>query len=95
MADGPQVVDDQVTNAKYIAPEQVVPSSLNQTYSHVYDSAVESGQNDSKSLKRTEHQTVCGIRRCTFWILVVSALLVIGITIGGSVGGTLAVQDSR
>jgi hypothetical protein len=40
-------------------------------------------------------RTILGMRRRNFWILLAIALVIVAATIGGSVGGSMAVRNSR
>jgi uncharacterized protein involved in exopolysaccharide biosynthesis len=42
---------------------------------------------------KQNHRKVFGIWRRNFWILVILAIVLVGATIGGSMGGVLAVQN--
>ena len=42
---------------------------------------------------KQNHRKIFGIRRRNFWILVSLAIVLVGATIGGSIGGVLAVQN--
>jgi len=39
-------------------------------------------------------QTICGLRKKTFWIVVVAAIVVVGSAAGGGVGGSIATRKS-
>jgi hypothetical protein len=42
---------------------------------------------------KPNHARIFGVRRRNFWFLLVLAFVLIGATIGGSIGGVLAVQN--
>lgn len=44
---------------------------------------------------KSTRQYPCGMRPVTFWLLVVIAVLIIGVAIGGGVGGSLANKGRR
>jgi hypothetical protein len=48
-------------------------------------------ENSIQKLRRT----ILGMRRRNFWILLAIALVIVAATIGGSVGGSMAVRNSR
>lgn len=68
----------------YYAPELYIDPD-NDAYKYPY----------KPETQEVERKTVCGLRRKTFWILVVVALLVVGGAVGGGVGGALASASSR
>ncbi|KAF2845681.1 hypothetical protein T440DRAFT_472462 [Plenodomus tracheiphilus IPT5] len=87
MADAPQVVHKmQIQQALPSPPAPTYEEK--QAYVHpTYDMGnLEAGR---------QHREVLGLRRRNFWILVFLALVVLCAAIGGSVGGTLAVQNRR
>jgi hypothetical protein len=43
---------------------------------------------------KQNHARILGLRRRNFWILVALAVVLVGATIGGSIGGVLAVQNT-
>jgi hypothetical protein len=45
--------------------------------------------------KRQARKDICGLRRPTFWLLLVLAVVIVGAAVGGSVGGVAAVNNSR
>lgn len=66
------------------SPEPV-PSAGTDTNKIAYESA---------EYERPAPQTVCGLRKRTFWILVGVALVVVAAAVGGGVGGALASRPS-
>ena len=40
-------------------------------------------------------ETILGLRKRNFWILVVAAVAIVAVAVGGSVGGVMAVQKSK
>jgi hypothetical protein len=51
--------------------------------------------NATEQLEQSGHRKILGLRRRTFWILAIVILLIAGAVVGGSVGGSLAVRNSR
>lgn len=54
-------------------------------------------QYDEKSVER-EPETFCGLRKRTFWILVIALVVIVGAAVGGGLGGSLhkkTVKDNR
>jgi hypothetical protein len=49
----------------------------------------------TQSTPQVPPETILGLRRRNFWILFAVIVLVVCATIGGSVGGSLAVQKSK
>ncbi|KAH9869905.1 hypothetical protein J1614_006826 [Plenodomus biglobosus] len=87
MADAPQVV--YKAQAQEVLPSPPVPTyEEKQTYTHTnyHMGNLEAAQ---------QHGQVLGLRQRNFWILIFLALVVLCAAIGGSVGGTLAVQNAR
>jgi len=39
--------------------------------------------------------TVCGMRRQSFWFLIALAVVVVAASVGGSIGGTMAVRNAE
>lgn len=89
MADAPQVVprtDYPETSWKYEAAVPEYHDKSVPTYAHTAYVEEEAPKKDTRIL---------GLRRRTFWIIVVLAIVVIGGgVVGASVGGTLAVKRS-
>lgn len=92
MADAPQVVpqtDYPETSYKY---QHAVPEYHDKS-DHTYSTSQVPGPYDEHDIR--DHNRILGLRRRTFWILLVVAIVVVGgAIIGGSVGGSLAVQKS-
>ena len=51
------------------------------------------GQHSYMDEGKPNHARILGLRRRNFWILVALAIVLVGATIGGSIGGVLAVQN--
>jgi hypothetical protein len=49
---------------------------------------------DDKNVPKSP-PTICGVRRSTFWLAVILAIVVIAAAVGGGVGGSIAVQNAR
>lgn len=52
-----------------------------------------SGNGDRGALQDTPR--ICGVRRPTFWLAVILAIVVIAAAVGGGVGGSIAVSNAR
>lgn len=50
---------------------------------------------ESATYEHTPAQTICGLRKRTFWILLGVALVVVAAAVGGGVGGALASRSSN
>jgi hypothetical protein len=61
-------------------------------YSYIPAADVNGSHSRMEDEKPT-HARVLGIRRRNFWFLVILAVVLVGATIGGSIGGVLAVQN--
>jgi len=102
MADAPQVAFNNYPGEKYphyeIAP--VAPLSQYDPYqaSHALAASGETlAQNHQHAVKEEEgpRHRIFGLSRCYFWVLfILFELVLVGVIIGGSVGGTLAVQKA-
>lgn len=89
MADGPQVVRTDEYPETY--EKQNDPSKAMYYYSQTVNEKEESYP---EVVSKPEQRTILGLRRRNFWILIGIALVVLAATIGGSVGGALAVKNS-
>ena len=71
----------------YYSPEGPIPAYPNATDTNkiAYESA---------TYERPAPQTICGLRRRTFWILVAVVIVVVAAAVGGGVGGALASRSS-
>jgi hypothetical protein len=91
--DAPQVVDHsgpEIRNAQS-APEAYLPDYAAQSKPEVH-----AYYNDAIGAKHFEEErTILGLRRRNFCILALIALVLVGVIVGGSVGGVMAVQNSR
>lgn len=47
------------------------------------------------SYERSFHKEIFGLRQRTFWLIVFLAAIVTGATVGGAVGGSIAVQKAK
>lgn len=91
MADAPQVVYGDSRPEVYrpeIAHCQQAPPRKQEFGAYYDDSHAE------RDVPRRDPATILGVRLRNFWILVVVAIVIVAATIGGSVGGAMAVRDS-
>ena len=87
---------------------EVAPNSTHDTHKYPYYSpepipAYPGGPTDTNKIayesttpayKQPASQTICGLRKRTFWILVGVAIVVVAAAVGGGVGGALATRKS-
>ncbi|CAI6342500.1 unnamed protein product [Periconia digitata] len=99
MADAPILASPLPTNRvhsdHFPEPVQSVrayyePKSTSSAYS---SPSVPLYAESSPPYKNDKKTHIFGLRKSTFWLLVVVGILVVLVTVGGSVGGTLAVQS--
>lgn len=84
--DAPEVVENSITRSTTHYP----PKSPYESSSYDYL------RNDAPPVPALpSEKTICGVRRKIFWFLVALAVIVIAIAVAGSVGGSIAVQNSR
>lgn len=70
----------------YYSPEPIIPASYGEdTHKIPYTQAVH---------EQDQPRTICGIRKRTFWIVLIVAIIVIVAAVGGGVGGALANRSS-
>jgi hypothetical protein len=92
MSDAPQVAYDVSPQPYHDDHSQKLPvpaTTLMQkpeTYAY-YD--------EGHQLSRSHPSTILGLRKSNFWILVLIAFIVVAVTIGGSVGGSMAVRNNK
>ena len=86
MADAPQVVEGGGHNAPQVVDEHYAYHLSEGGQKEAYPSY------DSHQGAQRQPAMILGLRRRNFWILVGVLLVVVAATVGGSVGGTLAVQ---
>ncbi|OAL51747.1 hypothetical protein IQ07DRAFT_390262 [Pyrenochaeta sp. DS3sAY3a] len=71
----------------YYSPEPIIPASYGEdTHKIPYAQAVH---------EQDQPRTICGIRKRTFWIVLIVAIIVIAAAVGGGVGGALANRSSN
>jgi hypothetical protein len=44
---------------------------------------------------RAEKPRICGLRRATFWLVLLLIFVIIAAAVGGGVGGSIAVQNAK
>jgi hypothetical protein len=91
MAEAPQVAFDQGTPIEHQEQKQVLTTA--QVYPYWNEAHVLPPLSTHLPLHQTMSMTIFGLRKRNFWILFGIILLVVIATIGGSVGGALAVRD--
>jgi hypothetical protein len=90
MADAPQVAFDQGTPIAHQEQKQVFTTAGVQPY---WNGAHDLPPLTPSPLERPPSRTIFGLRRQNFWTLFAIILVIAGATIGGSVGGVLAVKN--
>ncbi|KAH7080893.1 hypothetical protein FB567DRAFT_115092 [Paraphoma chrysanthemicola] len=96
--DAPQVVDNAYPEVQRSqAPLEAYSPDYNHAAQPKAAEEVRAYYNDEIGAKHAAQQqtTILGLRRRNFWTLLVIALVLVGVIIGGSVGGVMAVQNSR
>jgi hypothetical protein len=77
---------------------EVVPSSDHDTHKYPHHPEGPTDTNkivyDSTTLAHDEWapQTICGLRKRTFWVVVIAVIIVVASAVGGGVGGALATR---
>ena len=94
MADGPQLANRN-NYPEYTRYDQSKPAEL---YDQAQPGLIPATETNRPvpyiDGTKTTQATILGIRRRNFWILVALAVILVGATIGGSVGGSLAVRGT-
>lgn len=91
MSEAPEVAFDRMTPVVHQQQKQDIGREEAQGYWNDTHNSTIPPYVEPKS----QHGTILGLRRRYFWTILVVALLLVGATIGGSVGGTLAVRNPR
>jgi hypothetical protein len=95
MADAPIAVNDDGAPEIYQQP-QLQQRQTNAYYSgHMEMPFMNAEVGQQYPTKENREAKICGLRRPTFWLLIVLAIVVIGAVVGGAVGGMLAVQNAK
>jgi hypothetical protein len=93
MADAPQVAYDRTLPTAYHGShdhrQEKLPVPMSPPKQQAYAYYGEAKEPTPQS------RTILGLRKRNFWILVVVAIVIVAATIGGSVGGSLAVRKSE
>ena len=69
-------------------PELYIPPTAAQSYSN--KPKVEGQYN-----ALTEKSRICGLRRATFWLVLLLIFVIIVAAVGGGVGGSIAVKNAK
>jgi hypothetical protein len=92
MADGPQVVQTDEFPESYKNDKTQAAPFYDHAQPHMVNGHDHAPyEHDAQS----KHATILGLRRRNFWILTAFAIVILGATIGGSIGGSLAVRNKR
>ena len=86
MGDAPQVVNADQTPEYVVQPYKEDKTLAPQTILHAPHVVESFPQRQSE---------IFGIRNRTFWIIVLVAIVVVAASVGGSVGGSLALQNRK
>ncbi|KAH7066642.1 hypothetical protein BKA63DRAFT_522871 [Paraphoma chrysanthemicola] len=96
--DAPQVVDNTFPEVQRAhAPLEAYSPDYHHAEQSKAAGEVRAYYNDEIGAKHAAQQqtTILGLRRRNFWTLLAIALVLVGAIIGGSVGGMMAVQNSK
>jgi hypothetical protein len=94
MADAPQLAYDHELPIAYARQDEHIESK-EKTYYNYHDNTPIDATHSHKETLDSPQRTVLGLRRRNFWILFVTIVIIVAATIGGSVGGSLAVRNNR
>lgn len=99
MADAPQVVQHTDYPEAYQKHEQAAPQyyadSPSRHASPAASEVLKQPYIDAQPRDMKDRNKILGLRRRNFWIILVGILVIGAAIIGGSVGGSLAVQNSK
>jgi hypothetical protein len=97
MADAPQVAFDNGSAEVYRDNHRLeIYPQAPETHAYYKDPEREHyvQEHDTAQTTARKPKTILGVRPKYFWILVGIAIIIVGATIGGSVGGSMAVRNS-
>ena len=94
-ADAPQLAYDHESPIAYVRQDEYIESKEKTFYNYHDHTPIDTSKSqiEAPDSSQTQQRTVLGLRRRNFWILFIGLIIIVAATIGGSVGGALAVRN--